>query len=76
MVAGCAGPGRAQIHQRPPGHHTGGEPRAAGRAHPAPVRNHCLTARALRPVGARILGAVLDKDVHGQLLVLFPPRLA
>ncbi len=74
-MAGWAGPGCAQVHQRPAGHHTGREPCAAGRTHPAPVRYHRLAAGALRPVGPRILRAVLDKDVHGKLLVLLPPSL-
>ena len=70
VMAGEAGPGRAEVHQRPARHHTDGEPGVAARADAAPVRDHRLAARALTPVRPRVLWAVLDKDVHGKLLVL------
>ena len=72
VVAGGAGPGRAQVHQGPAGHDAGGELGGAGGAGAAPVGDHRLAVRALSPVEPAVLGTVLDKDVHPQLLVLLP----
>ena len=72
MMAGGAGPGGAQVHQRAAGHDAGGELGGAGRAGAAPVRDHRLAVRALGSVEPAVLWAVLDKDVHAKLLVLLP----
>ena len=70
VVTSGAGPGGAEVHQGPAGHDAGGKLGGAGGAGAAPVGDHCLAICALGPVEPAVLWAVLDKDVHAQLLVL------
>ena len=65
MVTSDTGPQCPQIHQGPTRDNTRGELGAAARTRATRVRDHCLTTRALRPVGPRVLGTVLDKNIHG-----------
>ena len=72
MVARGARPRGAQVHQGTSGDDARWELGGAGGTRAAPVRDHRLAVGALSPVEPAVLGAVLDKDVHPQLLVLLP----
>ena len=65
MMTRDAGPQRPQVHQGPARDNARGELGAAARTRATRVRDHCLTTRALRPVGPRVFGTVLDKYIHG-----------
>ena len=72
VVTGGAGPGGAEVHQGAACDNAGWKLGGAGGAGAAPVGDHCLTVRALGPVEPAVLWAVLDKNIHAQLLVLLP----